>query len=106
MCTVLVFGVFLAQSYLTLLSCFVLILALTTCSGVAGGLAICVAVDQNGSVYCLGDKCPPVNQPLSFGKVSDGCIEDPVLGTKFNLKTGQVQGPWCPSGIGKVRIWK
>eukprot|EP00565_Helicotheca_tamesis_P002399 CAMPEP_0185740902 /NCGR_PEP_ID=MMETSP1171-20130828/38670_1 /TAXON_ID=374046 /ORGANISM="Helicotheca tamensis, Strain CCMP826" /LENGTH=216 /DNA_ID=CAMNT_0028412833 /DNA_START=66 /DNA_END=717 /DNA_ORIENTATION=- len=61
-------------------------------SGVAGGLAICIAVDEKGSVYALGDKCPPVNQPLSFGRVRGGCIEDPVLGTKLNLKTGEVEG--------------
>ena len=72
-------------------------------SGVAGGLAICIAVDPKGSVYALGDKCPPINQPLSFGKVgTDGTIADPVLGTKFSLKTGEVVGPWCPSGIGKL----
>jgi len=71
-------------------------------SGVAGGLAICIAVDPRGSVYALGDKCPPVNQPLSFGKVSEGTIQDPVLGTKFSLKTGDVVGQWCPSGIGKL----
>jgi nitrite reductase/ring-hydroxylating ferredoxin subunit len=72
-------------------------------SGVAGGLAICVAVDNKGSVYALGDKCPPVGQPISFGKISaDGCIQDPVLGTKFSLKTGEVVGKWCPSGIGKL----
>ena len=71
-------------------------------SGVAGGLAICIAVDQKGTVYALGDKCPPVNQPLSFGKVNaDGTIQDPVLGTKFSLKTGDVV-EWCPSGIGKL----
>ncbi len=70
-------------------------------SGVAGGLAICIAVDTDGSVFALGDKCPPVNQPLSFGKVTKGCIADPVLGTKFNLKTGDVV-EWCPSGIGRI----
>ena len=71
-------------------------------SGVAGGLAICIAVDPKGSVYALGDKCPPVNQPLSFGKVNDdGTIQDPVLGTKFSLKTGEVVD-WCPAGIGKI----
>merc|ERR1719401_3013899 len=54
------------------------------------------------AVYALGDKCPPVNQPLSFGEVSaDGTICDPVLGTKFNLKTGKVEA-WCPSGLGKL----
>ena len=71
-------------------------------SGVAGGLAICIAVDPSGSVYALGDKCPPVNQPLSFGKVDSNTIQDPVLGTKFSLKTGEVVGAWCPSGIGKL----
>ena len=69
-------------------------------SGVAGGLAICIAVTPKGSIYALGDKCPPVNQPLSFGKVTEDTIEDPVLGTKFSLKTGEVVGKWCPSGIG------
>merc|ERR1719251_343368 len=71
-------------------------------SGVAGGLAICIAVDEKGSVFALGDKCPPVNQPLSFGKVGGGVIKDPVLGTEFSLKTGEVAGAWCPSGIGKL----
>ena len=71
-------------------------------SGVAGGLAICIAVDFKGAVYALGDKCPPVNQPLSFGTVTDdGTICDPVLGTKFSLKTGEVVS-WCPSGLGKL----
>ena len=71
-------------------------------SRVAGGLAICVAVDEKGGIYALGDKCPPVNQPLSFGKVRDGTIEDPVLGTRFSLKNGSVVGKWCPSGIGNL----
>jgi len=70
-------------------------------SAVAGGLAICIAVDQGGKIFALGDKCPPVSQPLSFGKVSGNVIEDPVLGTSFNLKTGVVE-KWCPSGIGKL----
>jgi len=71
-------------------------------SGVAGGLAICIAVDPKGAVYALGDKCPPVNQPLSFGKVeADGTIADPVLGTKFSLKTGEVVD-WCPTGLGRL----
>jgi nitrite reductase/ring-hydroxylating ferredoxin subunit len=70
-------------------------------SGVAGGLAICIAVDEKGSVFALGDKCPPVGQPLSYGQVKGGTITDPVLGTKFDLKTGDVV-EWCPSGLGKL----
>merc|ERR1712154_691691 len=72
----------------------------TSCE--AGGLAICIAVDEGGKIFALGDKCPPVNQPLSFGSVEDGAIADPVLGTKFSLKTGNVVGQWCPSGVGKL----
>jgi len=71
-------------------------------SGVAAGLAICIA-NEGGKLWALGDKCPPINQPLSFGSVANGCIADPVLGTKFNLKTGTVaDGDWCPSPIGKI----
>jgi len=71
-------------------------------SGIAGGLAICIAVDEKGAIYALGDKCPPIGQPLSFGKVEGGTIQDPLLGTKFDLKTGEVVGAWCPSGVGKL----
>jgi len=72
-------------------------------SGVAGGLAICIATDEGGKLWALGDKCPPINQPLSFGSVSDGCIADPVLGTRFNLKTGTVaEDDWCTSPIGRI----
>merc|ERR1712194_370889 len=71
-------------------------------SGVDGGLAICIAVDRKGAGYALGDKCPPGNQPLSFGEVNDdGTICDPVLGTRFSLKPGQVEA-WCPTGLGRL----
>jgi len=70
-------------------------------SGVAGGLSICIAVDEKGGVFALGDKCPPVFQPLSVGSVANGVISDPILGTKFNLKTGQVV-EWCTSPLGKI----
>ena len=71
----------------------------TSC--VAGGLALCIVADSDGSIYALGDKCPPVGQPLSFGKISKGIIADPVLGTTFNLKTGEVV-EWCPAGVGRL----
>jgi len=70
-------------------------------SGVAGGLAICIAVDEKGGVFALGDKCPPANQPLSIGKVEGGAIVDPILGSRFSLKTGQPV-EWCASPLGKI----
>jgi nitrite reductase/ring-hydroxylating ferredoxin subunit len=69
----------------------------------AGGHALCIVVDPKGSVFALAGKCPPANNPLSSGKVcADGTIEDPVLGTKFSLRTGEVVGAWCPNGFGKL----
>jgi len=70
-------------------------------SVVAAGLDICIAVDESGGLYGLGNKCPPVNQPLAVGSVSKGTITDPILGSEFSLKTGTCTN-WCPSLIGKV----
>jgi len=81
-----------------------------TC-GYAGDLAICIAVDAKGFVWALADNFPPMNQWLSVSKmlmqscskrIDDGTIEDPVLGTKFDLKTGEVVGKWCPSDLGSI----
>ena len=38
---------------------------------------------------------------MSVGSVSGGVISDPILGTKFNLKTGAVV-EWCTSPLGKI----
>mmetsp|Transcript_36828 Transcript_36828/g.45036 ORF Transcript_36828/g.45036 Transcript_36828/m.45036 type:complete len:181 (+) Transcript_36828:191-733(+) len=70
-------------------------------SVVAGGLAICIAVDPSGKIFAVGDKCPPVNQPMSACKVIPGALKDPVLGTEFSLTSGEVLD-WCPSGLGKL----
>lgn len=32
-------------------------------------LDLCVAADEQGLLYVLGNKCPPANQPLSFSLV-------------------------------------
>jgi nitrite reductase/ring-hydroxylating ferredoxin subunit len=68
-----------------------------------GGVTMCIAVDPHGAVFALADQCPPVGKSLSLSKVnSDGTIQDPVLGTKFCLRTGHVVGEWCPDGIGRL----
>ena len=33
---------------------------------------------------------------LLQGEVSGGCITCPAHGTRFDLKTGEPQGEWCP----------
>eukprot|EP00903_Cladosiphon_okamuranus_P021661 g19915.t1 len=64
-------------------------------------LDLCVAADEKGLLYVLGNKCPPANQPLSFSLVVNGVIKDPVLGTKIDIETGDVV-EWCPSLLGKL----
>ena len=35
--------------------------------------------------------------PMSGGQVRNGAIKDPLTGTSFSLKTGEVVGKWCPN---------
>lgn len=34
---------------------------------------------------------------MALGPVSGGTIKDPLTGTMFNLKTGEIVGDWCPN---------
>jgi len=67
--------------------------------GDIAGHRLCIAVSHDGLVHAFDDKCPPVNNALSSGKISGYTIEDPILGTTFDLKTGEVHD-WCPGRIG------
>lgn len=64
-------------------------------------LDLCIAADAQGLLFVLGNKCPPTNQPLSFGTVSGNYLKDPVLGTKVDIETGEAL-EWCPSILGKL----
>ncbi|KAJ8601323.1 hypothetical protein CTAYLR_007227 [Chrysophaeum taylorii] len=66
-------------------------------SAICSGLDICIAVDTDGSVYALGNKSPVLGTPMALGPVKAGKIKDPLTGTSFNLKTGEVVGDWCPN---------
>ena len=66
-------------------------------SGICAGLDICVAVDTDGSVYALGNKSPVLGTPMAAGRVANGLIKDPLTGTSFSVKSGQIDGPWCPN---------
>eukprot|EP00968_Pinguiococcus_pyrenoidosus_P007625 scaffold516_cov270-Pinguiococcus_pyrenoidosus.AAC.14 len=76
-----------------------------TKSVVAAGLDLCLVAASNRQVFCVSNKCPPLNQPTSQGKVVGMTIEEPLYGTRFNLKTGEVDGDWCPSFLGKAFGW-
>jgi len=66
-------------------------------SAICSGLDICIAVDTDGSVYAMGNKSPVLGTPMAIGPVKAGKIKDPITGTSFSLKTGEVVGPWCPN---------
>jgi len=66
-------------------------------SAICSGLDICIAVDTDGSVYALGNKSPVLGTPMAAGVVKAGTIKDPLTGTSFSLKTGEVVGNWCPN---------
>uniref|UniRef100_A0A7S2FV96 Rieske domain-containing protein n=1 Tax=Florenciella parvula TaxID=236787 RepID=A0A7S2FV96_9STRA len=69
---------------------------------VVGGLDVCIAVGTDGLIYALGGKAPPTGTPLKDGKVGKKTIKDAQYGTEFNLENGQVEGKWCPGGIGFI----
>lgn len=70
----------------------------TAVSTTVAGCSICIVVDPQGFVHALGNKCPPMQQPVLAASVNitNATIQDPVFGTKFSLTTGQVVGDWCP----------
>jgi len=62
------------------------------------GCDICVGKLQNGGLFAVGDKAPPTG--LSFGvggEVEGDCIVEAQYGNRFNVKTGQPEGDWCPN---------
>mmetsp|Transcript_26976 Transcript_26976/g.89171 ORF Transcript_26976/g.89171 Transcript_26976/m.89171 type:complete len:187 (-) Transcript_26976:106-666(-) len=66
-------------------------------SSICAGLDICIAVDTDGSVYALGNKSPVLGTPMAAGSVANGLIRDPLTGSSFDVKTGELVGPWCPN---------
>ena len=66
-------------------------------SAICGGLDICIAINTDGSIFAVGNKAPVVGTPMAAGQVRNGLIKDPLTGTSFDLKSGDVVGPWCPN---------
>eukprot|EP00435_Cladocopium_sp_Y103_P044882 s244_g12.t1 len=64
------------------------------------GMALAVLRGKDGEIYVTEDAVPPLRQSL----LSPGASVDArllrsnchVFGTKFDLQSGEVMGPWCP----------
>lgn len=52
----------------------------------------------DGRTFVLRDVCPPTNHSLLQAQVDPAilAVQDPVFGTRFDLRTGKVRGAWCP----------
>ncbi|CAJ1449640.1 unnamed protein product, partial [Effrenium voratum] len=68
---------------------------------------------KDGEIYVAEDAVPPLRQPLlgSGGSVDGRLLRANcrLFGTRFDLRSGQVQGPWCP-GVERgqqplVQLW-
>lgn len=45
-------------------------------------------IREQDRYYCIEDQCTHDSQPLTTGKIADGCIVCPRHGAKFDLATG------------------
>jgi len=63
------------------------------------GVDIVVGKTEGGKLFAVADKCPPTGTSLSIGpaEVIGQQIVDPQYGTRFDVYTGEPEGPWCPS---------
>ena len=70
----------------------------TVVSGFKYGQEIAIVTTRSGKLYALTNKLPPTSQPATFGRLLEGdLIEDPISQTKFSLKSGKIEGTWCPA---------
>jgi 3-phenylpropionate/trans-cinnamate dioxygenase ferredoxin subunit len=54
---------------------------------------LCVARTEQGEFFAIPDACThESNSSLSDGEMWDECVECPVHGSLFNLRTGEVTG--------------
>jgi nitrite reductase/ring-hydroxylating ferredoxin subunit len=75
-------------------------------SGFQYGLEIAIVTDKSGATYACSNKLPPTGQPATFCELTDkpGQIKEPISGTVYSLKSGQIVGDWCPSILGRLLI--
>ncbi|GAB0492607.1 hypothetical protein MMPV_003875 [Pyropia vietnamensis] len=61
------------------------------------GQSILVSCDYDGQVYASSNICPHLGTPLTDGDVGDGILTCAQHKSSWDLKTGELAGPWCPS---------
>jgi len=61
------------------------------------GQDILIATDAKNGLFAAANVCPHIGTPLDQGTVENGAIICPLHRSAFDLKTGQLVGPWCPA---------
>jgi NAD(P)H-dependent nitrite reductase small subunit len=57
-----------------------------------------------GQFYALDDTCPHADGPLSEGSIEGEDIECPWHGSRFNIKTGEVNAPPAIENVAKYNV--
>ncbi|GLS26570.1 Rieske (2Fe-2S) protein [Marinibactrum halimedae] len=52
-------------------------------------LEVLLIQDWDGKRYAFHNRCPHQGAPLTFGKLSEGCIHCPLHGWAFHLSSGR-----------------
>lgn len=62
----------------------------------------------DGRTFVLQDACPPTNHSLLHAEVDPAIlsVQDPVFGTRFDLRTGRLRGAWCPDSWWARQLFK
>jgi nitrite reductase/ring-hydroxylating ferredoxin subunit len=56
------------------------------------GEVLCLARTEKGDFFAVPDRCTHEDYPLSEGSIWDECVECPMHGSLFDLRTGEVSG--------------
>jgi len=69
----------------------------TLTAAFGAGQDILIATDKGGKIFATANVCPHIGTPLDQGTVEGNTIVCPLHRSAFDLKSGQLVGPWCPA---------
>ena len=61
-------------------------------------------LQEEGKTYLIENRCPHMDAPLQFGRISAGCIRCPMHGISFELRSGQCSPP-VPAPVPPLKVF-
>ncbi len=58
----------------------------------------------DGKIYAIDDTCTHRGGPLSEGELEGDIVTCPWHGARFDVKTGQCEGPPAPRGVSSYKV--